>query len=46
MIHGDVKKNLEDYVGTLEDLDKAHVLEPNNAFTLTLRGRFKYLLDD
>jgi hypothetical protein len=30
----DVKRMLKDYQGALEDLDKAHVLEPNYAFTL------------
>jgi regulator of sirC expression with transglutaminase-like and TPR domain len=30
----------------LEDLDKANVLEPNNAFTLTNRGKIKRMLED
>jgi serine/threonine protein kinase len=30
----------------LEDLDKAHVLDPNNAFTLTIRGDVKKALKD
>jgi hypothetical protein len=30
----------------LQDLDKANVLEPNNVFTLTIRGDVKYSLDD
>jgi len=30
----------------LEDLDKADVLEPNNAFTLRSRGVVKYKLHD
>ncbi|CAM6045188.1 unnamed protein product [Sphagnum compactum] len=34
---------LKEYQGALEDLDKADVLEPNNAFTLT---SLKYMLDD
>ncbi len=29
---------LEDYQGALEDLDKADVLEPNNAFTLIIHA--------
>jgi tetratricopeptide (TPR) repeat protein len=37
---------LHDYQGTLEDLDKADVLEPNNAFTLTTRARVKRMLHD
>jgi tetratricopeptide (TPR) repeat protein len=37
---------LEDYQGALEDLDKAHVLEPNNAFTLTIRGDVKRALKE
>jgi tetratricopeptide (TPR) repeat protein len=41
-----VKLNLEDYVGTLEDLDKADVLEPNNAFTLMVCGDVKRNLED
>jgi tetratricopeptide (TPR) repeat protein len=30
----------------LEDLDKADVLEPNNAFTLKSRGDVKYMLKE
>jgi len=30
----------------LQDLDKADVLEPNNAFTLANRGRIKYMLKE
>jgi regulator of sirC expression with transglutaminase-like and TPR domain len=30
----------------LEDLDKANVLEPNNAFTLTNRGKIKGMLEN
>jgi len=37
---------LDDNQGTLEDLDKADVLEPNNAFTLMTRGFVKYMLND
>jgi Flp pilus assembly protein TadD len=37
---------LDDYQGALEDLDKADVLEPNNAFTLRIRGDLKYMLHD
>ncbi len=31
---------------TLEDLDKAHVLESNNAFTLTICENVKWMLKD
>jgi tetratricopeptide (TPR) repeat protein len=37
---------LEDYQGTLEDLDKANVLEPNNAFFLRSCGEVKRNLKD
>jgi tetratricopeptide (TPR) repeat protein len=37
---------LHDYQGALEDLDKANILEPNNAFTLSVRGDVKRMLDD
>jgi serine/threonine protein kinase len=37
---------LDDYQGALEDLDKADVLEPNNAFTLTSRGNVKETLKE
>ncbi len=37
---------LDDYQGALEDLDKADVLEPNNAFTLRIRGDAKRMLHD
>jgi tetratricopeptide (TPR) repeat protein len=37
---------LEDYVKALKDLDKVHVLEPNNAFTLRIRGDVKRNLED
>jgi tetratricopeptide (TPR) repeat protein len=37
---------LDDYQGALEDLNKAHVLEPNNAFTLRTRGRVKRMFHD
>jgi hypothetical protein len=30
----------------IKDLDKADVLEPNNAFTLRTRGTVKNMLDD
>jgi len=36
----------DEYQGTLEDLDKANVLDPNNASTLRSRGNVKYMLDD
>jgi regulator of sirC expression with transglutaminase-like and TPR domain len=42
----DVKRVLEDYQGALEDLDKVHVLHPNNAFTLSSRGHAKKKLKD
>jgi hypothetical protein len=37
---------LDDYEKALEDLDKADVLEPNDAFTLRVRGDVKRMLDD
>jgi tetratricopeptide (TPR) repeat protein len=37
---------LKDYEGDLQDLDKAHVLDPNNAHTLTTRGDVKRALKD
>ncbi|CAK9860442.1 unnamed protein product [Sphagnum jensenii] len=37
---------LDDYRGALEDLDKADVLEPNNAFTLKYRGDVKRTLKE
>jgi len=37
---------LNEYQGALEDLDKAHVLEPNDAFTLRVRGAVKRMLND
>jgi tetratricopeptide (TPR) repeat protein len=37
---------LKDYQGTLEDLEKANVLKPNNAFTLTNRGNAKIMLEN
>jgi tetratricopeptide (TPR) repeat protein len=37
---------LKDYQGALEDLDKADVLEPNNASTLRSRGCVKMMLKD
>jgi hypothetical protein len=33
-------------MGTLEDLDEANVLEPNNAFTLQSCGIMKNMLKD
>jgi tetratricopeptide (TPR) repeat protein len=35
---------LDYYQGALEDLDKANVLEPNNPFTLNVRGDVKNML--
>ncbi|KAH8955755.1 hypothetical protein BDL97_07G003500 [Sphagnum fallax] len=46
MRRGNVKRMLDDYQGALEDLDKADVLEPNDAFTLSVRGKVKRMLDD
>jgi hypothetical protein len=37
---------LHDYQGALENLDKADILEPNNASTLSSRENVKYRLDD
>ncbi|KAH8947331.1 hypothetical protein BDL97_11G035200 [Sphagnum fallax] len=37
---------LKEYQGALEDLDKADVLEPNNAFTLKTRGDVKRMLKE
>jgi len=37
---------LEDCQGALEDLDKADVLKPNNAFTLRCHGDVKKMLKD
>ncbi len=37
---------LDDYQKALEDLDKADVLKPNDAFTLRDRGEVKRMLDD
>ncbi len=38
-VHRLVKKMLEDYQGALEDIDKANVLDLNNASTLRTRGK-------
>ncbi|CAK9273806.1 unnamed protein product [Sphagnum jensenii] len=46
LIRGDVKGMLKDYQGALKDLDKANVLEPNDAFTLRKRGDAKRMLKD
>jgi len=37
---------LKEYQGAMEDLDKADVLEPNNAFTLGTRGNVKRMLKE
>jgi tetratricopeptide (TPR) repeat protein len=37
---------LKDYQGTLKDLDKVDVFNPNNAFILHNRGNVKTMLDD
>jgi tetratricopeptide (TPR) repeat protein len=36
---------LDDYQGALEDLNKANVLEPNNAFTLRIRRHVKNMIN-
>jgi hypothetical protein len=45
-IHGDVKRMVEDYVGVLEDLDKAHIFEPKNVFSLNIHGDVKRIVED
>jgi tetratricopeptide (TPR) repeat protein len=37
---------LKDHQGTLEDLDKAYVIEQNDAFILRSRGDVKRMLKD
>ncbi len=37
---------LNNYERAFKDLDKVHVLEPNNAFALKTRGNIKYMLHD
>jgi hypothetical protein len=37
---------LKDYQKTLQDLDKAHTLEPNNVFFVTMHGNVKRTLKD
>jgi tetratricopeptide (TPR) repeat protein len=37
---------LKEYQRSLEDLDEADVLEPNNAFTLRTRGNVKRMLKE
>jgi len=37
---------LDDYQGAFKDLNKADVLEPNNAFTLRSHEDVKRMLDD
>jgi hypothetical protein len=37
---------LQNYQETLEDLDKTHVLELNNAFVLTSHGQVKKKLNN
>jgi len=46
MIREDVKWILKYYQGALKDLDKVHVLEPNNESTLRTCGNVKYMFDD
>jgi hypothetical protein len=43
-MHGNVQKMLKDYQGTLKDLNKTHVLEPNDACTLSMHGDVKGML--
>jgi tetratricopeptide (TPR) repeat protein len=43
---GDVKRMMEDCQGALEDLDKAYVLEPNNAFTLIIYAYTNWSLNN
>jgi tetratricopeptide (TPR) repeat protein len=45
-MRGDVERMLKDYQGTLEDLDKVNVLEPNNAITLRWYGDVKKMSKD
>jgi tetratricopeptide (TPR) repeat protein len=45
-VHRLVKRMLEDYQGALEDIDKANVLDLNNASTLRSGADVKYMLDD
>ncbi len=45
-IYGNVKTKLKDYQGALENLDKVHVLEPNNVFLVTMHGNVKGTLKD
>jgi hypothetical protein len=35
---------LKDYQKALQDLDKAHILEPNNVFIVTMHGDVKETL--
>jgi hypothetical protein len=37
---------LKDYQKALQDLDKAHILEPNNVFLVTMHGNVKGTLKD
>jgi hypothetical protein len=37
-ICADVKRISEDYVRALEDLENAHIFEPNNVFSLNICG--------
>jgi len=43
---GMVNKMLGKYVDIVEDLDKAHELEPNDAFTLKSRRKVKSMNDE
>jgi hypothetical protein len=37
---------LEDYERTLQDLDRANILQPNDAFILKTQGNMKQMLYD
>jgi len=37
---------LKDYQEALQDLEKAHILEPNNVFIVTMHGDVKRTLKD
>jgi len=43
-IHEYIKKNMEDYVGALEDLDNVNIFEPNDAFILLMQSTTNFKL--
>jgi len=45
-ICANVKRILEDYVRALEDLEKAHIFEPNNVFRLNIHEDVKKIIED